>query len=282
MSLTCTFSALFNQIPNNKIQIPKFPDSQFRNFKGNFAKILRMKKWWWVYAVFFVLLLGGFYFFLFRDTDFTQSNLPVINNIQSFSFTNQDGKTITEKDVAGNVYVTEYFFTTCRGICPKLNTNMRRIFDEFKDEKNFMIISHTCMPEIDSVPLLKKYEQKMLNGNLVKKDDGSYTFYYDSTMKSGIQNTCWNFVTGNKSDLYSMARHSYLLDDEKFDTTQKISDQFIHTQLFALVDKQRRLRGIYDGLNEKEIQKLMGDIKSLLKERQPNANMANGFSNTPN
>lgn len=242
-----------------------------------------MKKWWWVYAGFFVLLLGVFYFFLFRETDFTQSNLPVMNDrIQSFSFINQDGKTITEKNVAGDVYVTEYFFITCPGICPRMNTNMRRIFDEFKDEKNFMIISHTCMPEVDSVPRLKKYEQKMLNGKLIKKDDGSYGFNYDSTMSSGIKNTCWNFVTGNKAALYNMARHSYMLDDEKIDTTQKISDQFLHTQLFALVDKQRRLRGIYDGLNETEIQKLMGDIRALLKERAPDANLANGFSNTPN
>src|ERR1700741_5497087 len=107
-----------------------------------------MKKWWWVYLGFFVLLLGGFYFFLFRATDLSQSNLPVINNVQPFSFTNQDGKTITEKDVAGDVYVTEFFFTTCKGICPKLNTNMRRIFDQFKDEKKVRSLFHPCMPEI--------------------------------------------------------------------------------------------------------------------------------------
>jgi len=202
--------------------------------------------------------------------------------VQAFSFINQDGKTITEKSVEGKVYVTEYFFTTCKAICPKLNANMRRVFDEYKEEKNFMIISHTCMPEIDSVPVLKAYEQKMVNGKLIQKLDGSYKVEYDSTMKNNEQNNNWDFVTGDKSLLYRMARHSYLLDDNKSDTTQNISDQFIHTQLFALVDKQRRVRGIYDGLKEEEIQKLLSDIKSLLNERPADANLANGFSNTPN
>jgi len=162
-----------------------------------------------------------------------------------------------------------------------MNANMRRVFDQFKDDKNFMIISHTCMPEVDSVPLLKAYELKMVNGNLIQKEDGSYKVEYDSTMKNDGENNNWDFVTGDKSTLYKMARHSYLLDDNKIDT-QNIANQFIHTQLFALVDKQRRVRGIYDGLKEDEIQKLISDIKSLLNERAPDANFANGFSNTPN
>jgi protein SCO1/2 len=241
-----------------------------------------MKKMWLVYVASFGLLLAGFYFFVFKNVDFSQSNLTVINShVQPFSFINQNGKKITDKDVDGKVYVTEYFFTTCKAICPLINANMRRVYDEFKDEKNFMIISHTCMPEVDSVPVLKAYEQKMINGKLVQRQDGSYKIEYDSTM-TGTTNTNWNFVTGDKATLYKMARHSYLLDDNKTDTTQKISDQFIHTQLFALVDKQHRVRAIYDGLKEDEIQKLLTDIKGLLNEKAPNANFANGFSNTPN
>src|ERR1700749_2688777 len=132
-----------------------------------------MKKWWPLYLGFFVLLLAAFYFFIFRDTDFSQSKLAVINsNIQPFSFTNQDGKTITEKDVAGKVYVVEFFFTTCKGICPMINANMRRVYDEYKDDSSFMILSHTCMPTTDSVPLLKAYEYKMINGKLSKDEDG--------------------------------------------------------------------------------------------------------------
>src|ERR1700739_3755844 len=113
-----------------------------------------MKRMWLLYLISFVVLLAGFYFIVFRTVDFSQSTLPVINgNVQPFSFVNQNGKTITEKDVQGKVYVTEFFFTTCKGICPRLNANMRRIYDEFKNDKNFMIISHTCMPEVDSVPV---------------------------------------------------------------------------------------------------------------------------------
>jgi protein SCO1 len=241
-----------------------------------------MKKWWLLYLGFFLLLFGGFYFFIFKSIDFSQSSLPVINSrVQAFTFINQNGKKITDRDVDSKVYVAEYFFTTCKAICPKMNANMRRVFDEYKNEKDFMILSHTCMPESDSVPVLKAYEQRMINGKLVQKNDGSYKIDYDTAMKGAV-NMNWNFVTGDKAALYFMARHSYLLDDNKIDTAEKISDQFIHTQLFALVDKQRRVRGIYDGLKEEEIQKLLTDIKGLLNEKAPNANFANGFSNTPN
>ena len=133
-------------------------------------KFFVMKKMWVLYIVAFLLLLTGFYYLVFKNVDFSQSSLPVINDhVQSFSFINQNGKTITEKDVAGKVYVTEYFFTTCKAICPKMNANMRRVYDVYKDEKDFMILSHTCMPETDSVPVLKAYEQKMINGKLVQK-----------------------------------------------------------------------------------------------------------------
>ena len=235
-------------------------------------------KWVW-YVGFFVLLFAGYFVFVFSQTDISQSNLPVINNnVQPFSFTDQNGKKITEKDVEGKVYVAEFFFTTCKGICPKMNANMRRVFDEFKNDSNFMIISHTCMPEIDSAPVLKKYEAKMLNGNLKKNEDGSSKIEYDSTMdKPAATNSNWYFVTGDKKELYDMARHSYLIDNNKTaDTLSNIADQFIHTQLFALVDKQTRLRGmVYDGLKGDEIEKLIKDIKGLLKEKYHNRALNN-------
>lgn len=132
-----------------------------------------------------------------------------------------------------------------------------------------MILSHTCMPETDSVPLLKKYEQKMLNGRLVKNDDGSYRIDFDSTMltRQPYTNLTWNFVTGNKVDLYKMARQSYMIDNNKPDTSSAIENQFIHTQFFALIDKKSRVRGIYDGLKEDEIQKLLKDIQEVLGEK---------------
>jgi protein SCO1/2 len=240
-----------------------------------------------IYVGFFVVLLGAFYLLLFRDYDFSKSLLMVRNdNVQDFSFVNQDGKKITEREVEGKVYVVEYFFTTCKGICPKMNANMRRVFDAFKDEPDFMILSHTCMPETDSIPLLKDYEAKMLNGKLEKNADGSYKIVNDSITQNSklkTQNTNWNFVTGDKAALYKMARQSYGIDNGKPDTTQLMQDQFIHTQFFALVDKQRRVRGmVYDGLNNDEVEKLITDIKGLLKEKITTKRFMNGFSSDPN
>jgi protein SCO1/2 len=237
-----------------------------------------------LYVGFFVLLLAGFYLLLFNDYDFSKSNLPVINaDVQDFSFVNQNGKTITQNDIDGKVYVAAYFFTTCKGICPKMNANMRRVFDVYKDEPGFMILSHTCMPETDSIPLLKAYEAKMVEGKLKKNADGSYKIEYDTAMGQQLSaNPNWNFVTGNKTDLYKMARQSYMIDNNKPDSAQRIQDQFIHTQFFALVDKERRLRGIYDGLKEDEMQKLLDDITALLKEKVAAKRFMNGFSNNPN
>jgi protein SCO1/2 len=143
------------------------------------------------------------------------------------------------------VYVAEYFFTTCKGICPKMNENMKTIFERFKNESDFAIISHTSVPETDSVPLMKAYEEKMLG-------------------KNPAFAARWYFVTGTKDSLYKMAR-GYLLDNDK-NNSINIKDHFIHTQFFALVDRQRRVRGIYDGLKPDELERLQKDIEKLLKE----------------
>lgn len=235
-----------------------------------------------IYVGFFVVLVLAFWYFLFKDEDLTRSPLVVINaNVQDFTFTNQDGKAISGTTVDGKVYVAEYFFTTCKGICPKMNANMRRVFDAYKDEPGFMILSHTCMPETDSVPLLKAYEARMINGKLLKNADGSYKVE-PGVPGQAINNPNWNFVTGDKAALYKMARDSYKIDNNKPDSIQNIADQFIHTQFFALMDKQRRVRGIYDGLNEEEVDKLIADIKGLLKEKIDHPRFMNGFSNNPN
>lgn len=238
-----------------------------------------MKKKLLIYLGFFIVLLGVFYFAVFKDYDFSKSPLAVINPaVPAFSFVNQDGKTITQRDTDDKVYVTEYFFTTCKGICPKMNANMRRVYEAYKNERNFLILSHTCMPETDSVPLLKAYEQKMLNGKLTKRDDGSFNIAEGT---GNISNTNWNFLTGDKAQLYRMARQGYMIDNGKPDSTQQIENQFIHTQFFALVDKYRRVRGIYDGLKEDEIQKLIRDIEGLLKEKVDHTRFMTGFGNSP-
>lgn len=250
-------------------------------------KYITMRKRILIYVGFFIVLLGVFYLFLFKDYDFSRSNLQVRNdNVEDFSFVNQDAKNITEREVEGKVYVAEYFFTTCKGICPIMNANMRRVYDAFKDEPGFMIISHTCMPETDSIPLLKAYEAKMINGKLQKNADGSYKIEYDTDSKlinPKPLNINWNFVTGDKALLYKMARQDYGIDNGKPDSTQLVKDQFIHTQFFALIDKQRRVRGmVYDGLNNDEVEKLITDIKGLLKEKVTTKRFMNGFSSDPN
>jgi protein SCO1 len=217
-----------------------------------------------VYIIGFVVLLGGFYYFLFAGTDYYKSKLPVLSAVQPFTFTDQDGKKLANRNLEGTVYATEYFFTTCKGICPKMNANMATIFQELKKESSFAIVSHTCMPEVDSVPLLKAYRQRMI------------------PVADTAAPAKWYFVTGSKEDLYKMARQSYNLDNEK-NNSLNIKDQFIHTQFFALVDKQQRVRGVYDGLKTEEVKKLIADAHDLLNESvDPSAFNHSSFANSPN
>ena len=196
-----------------------------------------------VYVVFFTILLGGFLFFTFVGTDNWKVKIPTLGVVQPFNFINQDGKKVTEANLLGKVTVVEYFFTTCKGICPKLNTNMKDVYLQYKDQPDFQILSHTCNPETDSVPVLKRYADSLK-----------------------VDTKKWIFLTGPKEPLYLAARESYKLDDPK-NNVKSIADQFIHTQFFALVDKKGLVRGkIYDGLKQIEIQELKRDIALLIKE----------------
>ncbi len=220
------------------------------------------------YSFFFLTLFIGFYLFLANYSNFTQAKLLVINNdVKDFSFINQNGKTIDQRTVDGKVYVVEYFFTTCRGICPKMNANMRLVYNKYKNESDFLILSHSCMPETDSTPLLKKYEQWMINGTLKKMNDGSYLIEHPDSSSVVTTNINWHFLTGKADELYKMARASYLIDNNKKGQVSNVgTEDFLHTQFFALVDKQRRVRKIYDGLKMNEVEELLLDIKELLKE----------------
>jgi protein SCO1/2 len=196
-----------------------------------------------IYILFFVVLIGAFYYFLFRGTDNWKVKMPVLSYVQPFSFKNQDGEVVTEKKFNNKITVVEYFFTTCKGICPKLNTNMKDIYSLYKNEPDFQIISHTCNPGTDSVPVLKRYADSLQ-----------------------VNTQKWIFLTGRKDSLYQMARGSYLLDDPK-NNVEKIEDQFMHTQFFALVDRHGKIRGkIYDGLKKVEVEQLKIDIARLIKE----------------
>jgi len=203
-----------------------------------------MSKKFITYLVFFTVLLLAFFFFVFQGTDNWKVKMPTLSFVKPFHFTNQDGQPVTEADVLDKITVVEYFFTTCKGICPKLNTNMKEVYLQFKDDPDFQILSHTCNPETDSVPVLKHYADSLK-----------------------VDTKKWIFVTGRKDSLYQMARGSYLLDDPK-NNVEKIEDQFIHTQFFALVDRKGKIRGkIYDGLKTIEVQQLKRDIARLLKDK---------------
>ena len=197
-----------------------------------------------VYIVFFTVLLGAFYYFLFKGTDNWKVKMPTLSYVKPFHFTNQDGQIVSDSNVYNKVTVVEYFFTTCKGICPKLNINMKEVYMLYKDEPDFQIFSHTCNPETDSVPVLKRYADSLK-----------------------VDTKKWIFLTGRKDSLYQMARGSYLLDDPK-NNVEKIEDQFIHTKFFALVDRNGKIRGkIYDGLKALEVQQLKTDVGRLLKDK---------------
>ena len=196
-----------------------------------------------LYLAFFgVLVVGFFIVMLVIIPGFAKPRFPPIGSVQSFAFTNQDGTTITDKDVQGKVVAVEYFFTTCTGICPRLNNNMRKVYNEFKDEDGFLILSHTCDPETDSVARLKKYSDSMQ-----------------------VNTNKWQFLTGRKDSLYYMARESYKIDDPA-NNPQNIEDDFLHTQFIALVNKGGQVTKIYDGLKQSELSEMSKEIKRLLKD----------------
>jgi protein SCO1/2 len=208
-----------------------------------------------ILTVFFVVLVFGFYFTLTRVIPgYGDEKFQILNYVKPFSFVNQDGKTVTEQDVAGKVYVAEFFFTTCESICPIMNRNMKKIYEVYKNEPDFVILSHTCDPDKDSVGRLRQYADS-LQVNTAK----------------------WWFLTGKKDSLYNAARSSYLLDDPK-NNSISIEEQFLHTQFFALVDKNGQVRRkIYDGLKKDELAELEKDIDVLLKEPPSRARFVNNL-----
>jgi protein SCO1 len=165
----------------------------------------------------------------------------LFHTIPAFQFVNQNGDTITEKNYENKIYVADYFFTTCQSICPKMATELLRVQEKFAYTNGAVqILSHTVNPENDSVPVLKAYAN-MIHANT----------------------KVWNFVTGDKKQLYDLARNAYLLNALEGDGGP---DDFIHSELFVLIDKEKHIRGIYDGTNIKEVNNLLDDIKVLLAE----------------
>lgn len=195
-----------------------------------------------VAASVFVVLLFVFWYFLFRGTENHKVKLPVLSEVKAFEATTQDSLPFNPAFTKDKIYVANFFFTTCPGICPMMNSNVKNIYETFKDNDNIKFLSFTCQPEVDSVPLLKHYADSM-----------------------GANPKQWQFLTGNKVALYNLARVSYLIDDPK-NNVGTIDDQFLHSQFLALVDKKGRVRGVYDGLKPTEMKDLKEDINILFKE----------------
>ncbi|WP_396151464.1 SCO family protein [Flavobacterium sp.] len=173
--------------------------------------------------------------------DSTVQHVSKYHTIADFSFTNQNGEIISQKNYEGKIYVADFFFTTCPTICPIMQDNMVEIQNAFKDVSGVMLLSHTVMPHIDSVPVLKKY-----------------------ALEKGVIDSKWNLVTGDKKDIFYIARKSYLA--VKTETEGELYDM-VHTENFILVDKKRRVRGFYDGTKKEEIKRLIEDIRFLIDEK---------------
>jgi len=196
------------------------------------------------YIVFFFLLVIGFYYTMGRlIPGFGKSKLEPIGRVLPFAFTNQDGKKVTEQTLAGKVFVAEYFFTTCKSICPIMHANMKIVYEQFKNEKDFLIVSHTSDPVTDSAARLKKYADSM-----------------------NVDTKKWIFLTGTKDSLYRQARHSYKIDDPNNNPLNNEVD-FLHSQYFSLVDKNGIVRNIYEGNERKDVERMIKEIDVLLKEK---------------
>lgn len=171
--------------------------------------------------------------------DTTLQYVKKYHTIADFSLTNQNGETITQQDYKDKIYVADFFFTTCQTICPIMTQNMFKIQEELKNDDEIMLLSHTVTPEIDTVAQLKKY-----------------------AVEKGVNDAKWNLVTGDKKEIYDLARKSYLAaKDVPFQQYD-----LIHTENFVLIDKKKRIRGFYDGTDSESIEKLLHDIKILKKE----------------
>ena len=169
--------------------------------------------------------------------DSTLQHVKKYHRIADFSLVNQNGDTITQEDYRDKIYVADFFFTTCPTICPIMTANLVDVQAALADDDQVLLLSHSVTPEIDSVSQLKKY-----------------------AIARGVNDAKWNLVTGNKKQIYELARKSYLAVQEDGDGGPF---DMIHTENFILVDKQRRIRGFYDGTREEEMDRLLSDIEIL-------------------
>ena len=164
------------------------------------------------------------------------------HKISDFELTNQNGQKITQEFYRNKIYVADFFFTTCQDICPIMTKNMYKLQEELKGDNDILFLSHTVIPEVDTEQQLKKY-----------------------SIENKVNDSKWNLVTGDKKQIYDLARKSYLAVED----TEYGEFDMIHTENFMLIDKEKQIRGFYDGTNDLEIEKLLKDIE-ILKQSYKN------------
>ncbi|TDT45280.1 protein SCO1/2 [Maribacter spongiicola] len=163
------------------------------------------------------------------------------HKIPDFKLVDQLGDTLTQKSFDNQIYITDFFFTSCPGICLKMTNNMTKVQEAFLDNDEVSILSHSVTPSIDSVSVLKTYAEK-----------------------NGVIDAKWHLVTGDKTEIYNLGRNEYFVEND-LGIPKDIND-FLHTENFLLIDKNKHIRGIYNGLNRASIAQLITDTETLLKE----------------
>lgn len=216
----------------------------------------KKSKYSYLLMVFFAISIFTFVYAIV----FEEENLPVYNptdfhpelvdasmqginddhTVSAFELVNQNGEVITQLDYENKIYVTDFFFTRCPSICPIMSNNIEKLQNIFLSDNDIMFLSMSVTPIIDSIPILKKYAQK-----------------------NGVVDGKWNITTGDKKHIYNLARKSYFATVNQGDGGLQ---DFIHTPNFILIDKQKRIRGVYDGTKEEEVERIVEDIRLLQKE----------------
>ena len=168
--------------------------------------------------------------------------LADFHTISTFQLTNQEGETISEKTFEDKIYITDFFFTICPGICPKMTKNMGVLQEEFLEDDEVLLLSHSVTPEMDSVSVLKKYAEE-----------------------KGVISKKWHLVTGSQQDIYKLGRKDYFVEENL--GLEKEEDDFLHTENFVLIDQNKHIRGIYNGLNSASVSQLIKDVKTLQMEK---------------
>lgn len=176
---------------------------------------------------------------IFGEKQITGSD-TIYHTIGDFKLVNQDSATITKEDLRGKIYVADFFFTSCRTICPIMKTQMRRVYEAVQDDPEVMLVSHTIDPEYDTVALLRDYAKRL-----------------------DVDNDKWYFLTGSKDSIYYLAQTSYFVTAME---ANEEPDGFIHSGAFLLIDKKGRIRGKYDGTKDEEVDQLIKDIRTLEKQ----------------